>query len=84
MTRRSVAIKILANPISMDWALLDAETEKLAFLAADRRVVQLLDVGRDADPPHFVMEYVSGDPWITTSNAAVIFLFRKRWRFSKR
>jgi hypothetical protein len=57
-TRRQVAVKVLRSRASLDWSLLDAETEKLAFLAADRRVVQLLDVGRDADPPFFVMEYV--------------------------
>lgn len=59
VTRRQVAVKFLRSRATLDWALLDAETEKLAFLAADRRVVQLLDVGRDADPPFFVMEYVS-------------------------
>ena len=34
------------------------EVEKLVFLSADRYVVQLLDVGWDADPPYYVMEYV--------------------------
>jgi hypothetical protein len=58
-TKRQVAVKFLRSRATLDWALLDGETEKLAFLAADRRVVQLLDVGRDADPPFFVMEYVS-------------------------
>jgi hypothetical protein len=58
-TRRQVAVKLLRSRASLDWSLLDSETEKLAFLAADRRVVQLLDVGRDSDPPFFVMEYVS-------------------------
>ena len=58
-TKRQVAVKFLHSRATLDWWLLDGETEKLAFLAADRRVVQLLDVGRDADPPYFVMEYVS-------------------------
>ena len=58
-TKRQVAVKFLRSRATLDWALLDGETEKLAFLAADRRVVQLLDVGRDADPPFFVMEYVA-------------------------
>ncbi len=58
-TKRQVAVKFLHSRNALDWWLLDGETEKLAFLAADRRVVQLLDVGRDADPPFFVMEYVS-------------------------
>ena len=34
------------------------EVEKLAFLSADRYVVQLLDVGWDSEPPYYVMEYV--------------------------
>ena len=58
-TKRQVAVKFLHSRATLDWSLLDGETDKLAFLAADRRVVQLLDVGRDADPPYFVMEYVS-------------------------
>jgi hypothetical protein len=58
-TKRQVAVKFLHSRTTLDWSLLDGETEKLAFLAADRRVVQLLDVGRDADPPFFVMEYVA-------------------------
>src|SRR4029079_12647747 len=32
--------------------------EKLAFLSADRYVVQLLDVGWDSEPPYYVMEYI--------------------------
>ena len=32
--------------------------EKLAFLSTDRYVVQLLDVGWDAEPPYYVMEYI--------------------------
>lgn len=35
-----------------------AEVEKLAFLFADRYVVQLIDVGWDADPPYYIMEYL--------------------------
>ena len=58
-TKRQVAVKFLHSRATLDWWLLDGEIQKLAFLAADRRVVQLLDVGRDADPPFFVMEYVS-------------------------
>jgi hypothetical protein len=58
-TKRQVAVKFLHSRATLDWWLLDGEIEKLAFLAADRRVVQLLDVGRDADPPFFVMEYIA-------------------------
>ena len=32
--------------------------EKLAFLFADRYVVQLLGVGWDAEPPYYIMEYL--------------------------
>ena len=34
------------------------EVEKLVVLAADRHVVQLLDVGWDASPPYYVMDYI--------------------------
>ena len=34
------------------------EVEKLAFLFADRYVVQLIGVGWEADPPYYVMEYL--------------------------
>ncbi len=57
-TGRSVAIKFFTRHAGLDWPLLAREVEKLAFLAADRYVVQLLDVGWDADPPYYVMEYV--------------------------
>ena len=57
-TRRKVAIKFYLHHEGLDWSLLDRETEKLVFLAADRYVVQLLDVGWDASPPYYVMEYV--------------------------
>ena len=57
-TRRKVAIKFYLHQSGLDWSLLDRETEKLVFLAADRYVVQLLDVGWDATPPYYVMEYV--------------------------
>ena len=57
-TRRKVAIKFYLHQGGLDWSLLDRETEKLVFLAADRYVVQLLDVGWDASPPYYVMEYV--------------------------
>ena len=57
-TGRQVAIKFYAHRGGLDWSLLLREVEKLAFLSADRYVVQLLDVGWDADPPYYVMEYV--------------------------
>src|SRR5436190_6067728 len=57
-TGRQVAIKFYAHRGGLDWSLLSREVEKLTFLSADRYVVQLLDVGWDAEPPYYVMEYV--------------------------
>ena len=57
-TGRKVAIKFYAHRRGVDWSLLRREVEKLVFLSADRYVVQLLEVGWDADPPYYVMEYV--------------------------
>jgi serine/threonine protein kinase len=57
-TGRQVAIKFFTHRGRVDWSLLRREVEKLVFLAADRYVVQLLDVGWDADPPYYVMDYI--------------------------
>ncbi len=57
-TGRKVAIKFYLHRRGVDWSLLSREVEKLRFLSADRYVVQLLDVGWDAEPPYYVMEYI--------------------------
>jgi hypothetical protein len=57
-TGRQVAIKFYLHRGGLDWSLLSHEVEKLTFLSADRYVVQLLDVGWEAEPPYYVMEYV--------------------------
>ncbi len=57
-TGRQVAIKFYLHRGGLDWSLLAHEVEKLAFLSADRYVVQLLDVGWDSEPPYYVMEYI--------------------------
>jgi eukaryotic-like serine/threonine-protein kinase len=57
-TGRKVAIKFYLHRGGVDWSLLSREVEKLRFLSADRYVVQLLDIGWDAEPPYYVMEYV--------------------------
>ena len=57
-TGRKVAVKFYLHRGGVDWSLLSREVEKLVFLSADRYVVQLLDVGWDAEPPYYVMEYV--------------------------
>lgn len=57
-TGRRVAVKFYTHRGGVDWSLLSREVEKLAFLFADRYVVQLVDVGWNADPPYYVMEYL--------------------------
>jgi eukaryotic-like serine/threonine-protein kinase len=57
-TGRRVAIKFYSHRGGLDWSLLSREVEKLAFLFADRYVVQLLGVGWDAEPPYYIMEYL--------------------------
>ena len=57
-TGRRVAIKFYTYRGAVDWTLLSREVEKLAVLAADQYVVQLLDVGWDSDPPYYVMDYI--------------------------
>jgi len=57
-TGRRVAIKFYAHRGGLDWSLLSREVEKLAFLFADRYVVQLLNVGWNAEPPYYIMEYL--------------------------
>lgn len=59
-TGRKVAIKFYTQKSGVDLSQLSREVEKLVFLSADRYVVQLLDVGWDAAPPYYVMEYVDG------------------------
>ncbi len=57
-TGRRVAIKFYTHRGGVDWSLLSREVEKLAFLFADRYVVQLIGVGWDSDPPYYVMEFL--------------------------
>jgi eukaryotic-like serine/threonine-protein kinase len=57
-TGRRVAIKFYTHQGGLDWSLLAREVEKLAFLFADRHVVQLLGVGWSAEPPYYIMEYL--------------------------
>lgn len=57
-TGRHVAVKFYRHGGGLDWSLLAREVEKLAFLFADRYVVQLIGVGWDASPPYYVMEYL--------------------------
>lgn len=57
-TGRRVAIKFYNRRSVGDVTGLAREVQKLATLAADRHVVQLLDVGWEADPPYYVMDYI--------------------------
>jgi serine/threonine protein kinase len=55
---RSVAIKYYSQRGGLDWSHMAREVEKLQYLFSDRYVVQLFDVGWEADPPYYVMEYM--------------------------
>ncbi len=58
-TGRRVAIKFFAHHRKGgEHSLLSSEVEKLVFLSSDRYVVQLLEVGWDAAPSYYVMEYI--------------------------
>ncbi|MCY2968588.1 MAG: protein kinase [Planctomycetota bacterium] len=57
-TGKQVAIKFYSHRRGIDWSLLNREVEKLAALHTSRDVVGLLEVGWNADPPYYVMEYL--------------------------
>ncbi|MFO1022402.1 MAG: serine/threonine protein kinase [Planctomycetales bacterium] len=57
-TGKQVAIKVYSHRHGLDWSLLNREVEKLAVLYTSRNIVRLIDVGWDADPPYYVMEYL--------------------------
>ena len=57
-TGRMVAVKYYPHRRGLNWSLLNREVEKLATLYASRNIVRLLDVGWNAEPPYYVMEYV--------------------------
>lgn len=59
-TGREVAIKFFSRFKGLDWPLLKREVGKLVEVLGERRVVHLLQVGWDADPPYYVMEYLPG------------------------
>jgi len=59
-TGRKVAIKFFSRFKGLDWPLLKREVGKLVEVLSERRVVHLLQVGWDAEPPYYVMEYLSG------------------------
>ena len=59
-TGRRVAVKFCLHRGGVNWSLLSHEVKNLVQLSADRYVVQVLEVGWDADPPYFVMELITG------------------------
>lgn len=59
-TGRNVAVKFYLHHGGVNWSLLSREVKNLVQLSADRYVVQVLEVGWDADPPYYVMEMVVG------------------------
>ncbi len=59
-TGRDVAVKFYLHRGGVNWSLLSREVKNLVQLSADRYVVQVLEVGWDAEPPYYVMELISG------------------------
>lgn len=59
-TGREVAVKVFSRHKGLDWPLLKREVGKLVQVLGERRIVHLLAVGWDADPPYYIMEYVRG------------------------
>jgi len=57
-TGRMVAIKFYPHRRGLNWSMLSREVEKLAAVYTSRNIVRLIDVGWNAEPPYFVMEYV--------------------------
>jgi serine/threonine protein kinase len=59
-TGRDVAVKFYLHRGGVNWSLLSREVKNLVQLSTDRQVVQVLEVGWDADPPYYVMELING------------------------
>ncbi len=59
-TGRDVAVKFYLHRGGVNWSLLSREVKNLVQLSADRYVVQVLEVGWEADPPYYVMELITG------------------------
>lgn len=57
-TGRQVAIKFFTDRGGLDWTSLAREVDKLRHLFSERSVVQLFEIGWEADPPYYVMEYM--------------------------
>ncbi|MDB4372488.1 protein kinase [Mariniblastus sp.] len=57
-TGRSVAIKFYTRGSKSGVKMLAQEVEKLAVLSNDSYVIGLLDVGWEADPPYYIMDFI--------------------------
>ncbi len=57
-TGRPVAVKFYLHRGGVNWSLLSREVKNLVQLSAERSIVQVLDVGWDAEPPFYVMEFL--------------------------
>jgi len=57
-TGRTVAIKFYLHRSGVNWSLLTREVKNLVSMAGNRFIVQVLEVGWDAEPPYYVMEYL--------------------------
>ncbi len=73
-TGRSVAVKFYLHRSGVNWSLLAREVKNLVTMSANRFIVQVLDVGWDAEPPYYVMEYLE--------NGSVDDLIRQRGAMS--
>ena len=85
-TGRMVAIKYYPHRRGLNWSLLNREVEKLATLYTSRNIVRLLDVGWNAEPPYYVMEYVEngslGEHLTSAEHWALKKQFASRNRFA--
>jgi eukaryotic-like serine/threonine-protein kinase len=57
-TGRTVAIKFYLHRSGVNWSLLTREVKNLVSMSGNRFIVQVLEVGWDAEPPYYVMEYL--------------------------
>lgn len=57
-TGRKVAIKFYSHRGGVDWSLLRREVNHLVNMSTGRYIVQVLNVGWDAEPAYYVMEFL--------------------------
>lgn len=74
-TGRAVAIKFYLHRSGVNWSLLTREVKNLVSMSGNRSIVQVLEVGWDAEPPYYVMELLENgslDDLIRTRGALPI------------